>query len=151
MAWLKKIKKYRRLIWLMIILIIAIFVIGFFFFPSRRRVQANSCVFQTETARSAFKQYRGLSGRKQLATNGGMLFLFSKAEEQAFVMRQMYFPLDIIFIRNHRVVNLYNNLPPEGKTPAVIYHSGALADAVLEIAGGQSRACHLGVGSEISW
>ncbi len=152
MVWLRKIKKYEHTLLLPGLIIIAGAIIFFCLFEKEgRAVQAGNCVFKTETAVSAFQQYQGLSDRKKIAPGQGMLFLFKDAADRVFVMRRMHFPLDIIFIRNHRVINLYHNLPPEGKKPTISYHSGGSADAVLEIPAGQAYACRLGVGSEISW
>lgn len=151
----KKIKKYwqqyRFFVALFFLLLLAAFGALNFFSQPRFRVQANDCIFLVDRVSSPKQQYQGLSEKKTLATNQGMLFLFEGAADRSFVMRKMNFPLDIIFIKDHRVINLYHNLPPEGEKPSRSYDSGNPADAVLEINAGRARACRLGVGSEISW
>jgi uncharacterized membrane protein (UPF0127 family) len=151
----KKIKKYwqqyRLFVGLFFLLLLIIFLALIFYSRPHFRVQANECIFLVDKASSPRQQYRGLSGKKELAINQGMLFLFEGAADRSFVMRKMNFPLDIIFIKDHRVINLYHNLSPEGDTPRQSYDSGNPADAVLEINAGRARACRLGVGSKISW
>lgn len=43
--------------------------------------------------------YKGLSGRESLAENQGMLFVFPKLDIYEFWMKDMKFPLDIIWIQ----------------------------------------------------
>jgi hypothetical protein len=146
-------KKYFFL-FLLLLVLLAAFLIWRFFVPNKYDylpVQAGDCVFMVETALNPAQQYQGLSHRTSLDADKGMLFLFSPAADKTFVMRKMNFPLDLIFIRNHRIVNLYHEAAPEGKSPETSYHSGVPVDAVLEIKAGRSRDCHLGVGSEITW
>ncbi|MDD3285515.1 MAG: DUF192 domain-containing protein [Patescibacteria group bacterium] len=146
-------KKYFYLALLLLALLLA-FLIWRFFVPgkySHLQVKAGDCLFTVEAALEPAQQYRGLSDRPSLDADKGMLFLFSPAADETFVMRKMNFPLDIIFIRDYRVVNLYHDAVPEGKNPETSYHSGVPVDAVLEVKAGRSRDCRLGVGSEITW
>lgn len=156
MPWFKFTKKYqplsrKNLLYLLLALVVLIDIYIFFFQKDWRELKAGECTFNAEVVSLPIDQYEGLSNRDKLALDKGMLFLFPTADDRSFVMRNMSFPLDIIFIRNHRVINLYHNLLPEGAVTANTYHSGGAADAVLEINAGRSNACHLGVGSEIVW
>jgi len=156
MGFLKKLpfKKYIYYCLLSFLFLLVAILIWRFFVPGnyeRRSLTAGDCKFLVELALEPAQQYRGLSERESLAKNRGMLFIFAPPSDETFVMRKMNFPLDIIFIKDHRVVNLYHNLPPEGKDPENSYHSGVPIDAVLEINAGLSRDCRLGVGSEITW
>lgn len=154
MVWFKtkKISKRTRLFFIPLAALILV-VTAVWLFSSRTKydVRAGSCVFKAEGALKAKEQYRGLSKRQHLGADRGMLFLFQNQADQNFVMRDMNFPLDIIFIKNHRVTNLYNNLPPAGDGPLTSYHSGGPVDAVLEVTAGRSQGCGIGVGSEVLW
>lgn len=44
------------------------------------------------------ERYRGLSDTERLSNGTGMLFVFNSEGERTFIMRDMDFPLDIIFI-----------------------------------------------------
>ncbi|MGE5426019.1 MAG: DUF192 domain-containing protein [Bacillota bacterium] len=127
-------------------------MIIYVFWPRKvEQVAIGNCTFKAEVSNSLREQYRGLSRRRNLEQDRGMLFLFNKPQDLVFVMREMNFPLDIIFIKEGKVVNLYRDLPPESKKPEHTYHSGGEADAVLEITGGRSQACGIAAGSSISW
>jgi len=156
MPWLEFKNKYQPLtrktwLYLLLSLVVIINIYLLFFQKDWRDLKAGNCEFSAEVVSLPGEQYKGLSNRDKLAVDKGMLFLFPLAADRSFVMRDMNFPLDIIFIRNHRIINLYHNLQPEGTVTTNTYHSGSEADAVLEINAGRSNACHLGVGSEIVW
>jgi len=157
MALNKKLLKYWHQYWHLSLLLLIIFSITALYLSFHLSlyktvpVQAGVCNFTTDLANTANKQYQGLSNRKQLNANQGMLFVFKNTEDKTFVMHNMNFPLDIIFISDHKIVNLYHNLKPEGANPKNTYHSGAPVDAVLEIKAGQSINCQLGVGTKVFW
>jgi len=155
MAIHKKYLKYWHQYWHLALLLVIVSSISLLYlsFNNYRSltVKAGLCNFQADIADTGSKQYQGLSGRKQMGDDEAMLFLFPEASDRTFVMRRMNFPLDIIFIRNHKIINLYHNLLPEGDYPKSTYHSGLPADAVLEVPAGASRDCRLGVGVEIYW
>lgn len=54
--------------------------------------------FKLELALDNDKRFKGLSDRKEIAKDGGMLFVFTRAEEREFVMRDCPIPIDIIFL-----------------------------------------------------
>ena len=45
-------------------------------------------------------------------------------------MRNMNFPLDILFIDDDKIINIAADLPPEGSEPVNIYVSGAAVNYV---------------------
>ena len=61
-------------------------------------VRINQHLIKTEIARTPYQFYQGLSKRARICVDCGMLFVFSDFDERTFVMRDMNFPLDIIFI-----------------------------------------------------
>lgn len=105
--------------------------------------------FSLELAVNPEQHYKGLSGREYLCNNCGMLFLFDTPAPKTFVMREMLFPLDIIFINGGVVVDIYKNLPPEGKMAKNAYHSSGNVDSVIEINGGRADEIGLKVGDHI--
>jgi uncharacterized membrane protein (UPF0127 family) len=145
---IKKIRIFRGLFLLVLILSIAWF---FNKVPEKEVLKIGNCEFEVELALSPSQQYQGLSNRDDLKNNEGMLFIFEEVKDRTFVMREMNFPLDIIFIRDFRVINLYHNLAPEGSKPTRSYHSGSPVDAVLEIKGGLSQVCKIAINSEVNW
>ena len=113
-------------------------------------VQINKQLIKAEVATSSAAMYQGLSNRRVLCPACGLLFIFTDSQEREFVMRNMNWPLDIIFINQNRVISIAANLPPEGLSPKIIYQSGGLADQVLEVNGGYTKQQGIKVGDRLS-
>lgn len=96
------------------------------------------------------EHYLGLSNRDSLCPDCGMLFVFEDLNDQSFVMRNMNFPLDILFIRDGRIVKIYKNLAPEGSAPTTIYSSGEPVNYVLELNAGKTSELGLEEGMVIN-
>ncbi len=86
----------------------------------------------------------GLSGRSGLLENTGMLFLFPDARQYIFWMKDMRFPIDIVWIRGTRVVAITERVavPPSGTTDEELrrYMPPEDVDRVLEIGAGMANA-----------
>src|SRR5574337_1763101 len=67
---------------------------------------------RVEVARTAREQARGLGGRASLPRGEGMLFPFDAIERRTFWMKGMLIPLDIVWIREGKVVTINANIPP---------------------------------------
>jgi len=102
-------------------------------------IKINKQAIQVEIVSNALDQYSGLSNRASLCADCGMLFVFSDKQEREFVMRNMNFPLDIIFLDDGKIVNIAANLKPEGNNPITRYKSLAPVNQVLELNGGYSE------------
>ncbi|MFQ5848402.1 MAG: DUF192 domain-containing protein [Candidatus Methylomirabilales bacterium] len=74
-----------------------------------------------EVARTEAEKIRGLSGRERLQPDGGMLFVYEVPVRPLIWMRGMRFPLDILWIRDGRVVDLVQGAKPPipGEAPQV--------------------------------
>lgn len=88
-------------------------------------------------AKTNEEKQKGLSGRNSLAKDSGMLFVFGKKEPYAFWMRDMKFPIDIIWIDGNKIVDYVENAPAasSGQSPSnlTVYKPEAPADYVLEV------------------
>jgi len=88
-----------------------------------------------EIARTSVEQIRGLSGRPDLKPGNGMLFVYNRSQPVSIWMKDMRFPLDILWIRDGRVVKIEKRAPPlDSHGPERIYT--ATADLVLEVPAG---------------
>ena len=65
-----------------------------------------------EVADTLKKRSLGLGERTSLKKGWGMLFVFEKREPHRFWMKDMQFPLDIIWLDNHRIVHIIHNVQP---------------------------------------
>ncbi len=98
-----------------------------------------------EVARSSAEQIRGLSRRPNLKPSHGMLFVYDRPQPVSIWMKDMRFPLDILWIRGGRIVKIEKRAPPlDPHGPERIYT--ATADQVLEVPAGFSdrERIHLG-------
>jgi len=96
-------------------------------------------IFSVEVASTTMEQTRGLSGRAGLEKNEGMLFLFSSSGVQNFWMKDMNFPIDIIWIGDGKVLGFAENAEPQPGVPLwklKIYSSPDDVDTVLEVNAG---------------
>lgn len=69
-------------------------------------------VVAAEVARTEAEKVRGLSGRESLGPGAGMLFVYEVPARPLIWMRGMRFPLDILWIRDGRVVDLVRGAKP---------------------------------------
>ena len=81
----------------------------------------------------------------------GMLFLFDTPSFPSFWMKEMKFPIDIIFINNDRVTTVHKNVqPPESPTsPLTVYKPTEPSDKVLELNAGQATAFDIKPGDTV--
>lgn len=95
---------------------------------------------RVEVAVTAEETVRGLSGRAGLPPGTGMLFAYPTPERRSMWMREMRFPLDFLWIRGGRIVDLFEEVPPPapGQTPRTVA-SPEPAQYILEVPAGFIR------------
>lgn len=68
---------------------------------------------EVEIAGTQAERVRGLSGRRDLAPGNGLLFVFPASATYGFWMKEMHFPIDIIWIgENRRIVHIAADVAP---------------------------------------
>jgi len=110
-----------------------------------RLILADRVTVTAELARSTDEKVRGLSNRPLLASGRGMAFVYDRPQPIGIWMKDMRFPLDIVWIREGRVVHIEKNappLPPGG--PEKVYT--AIGDIVLEVPAGFTTDKNIRVG-----
>jgi uncharacterized membrane protein (UPF0127 family) len=101
-----------------------------------------------ELARTLEEQIRGLSGRSDLKPGRGMLFVYDRPHPVSIWMKDMLFPLDIIWIRGGRIVAIEKRaLPLTPVGPERVYT--ATADLVLEVPAGFTDRQKIRVGDSV--
>lgn len=110
--------------------------------------------FFIEIADTPLTRSQGLSGRSSLNENEGMLFLFEAPETYSFWMKDMLFPIDIVWIRGERIVGFSEHAQPEpGKslTALTMYWPPEPVDTVLEINAGLIEKYNIRIGDRIDF
>ena len=78
-------------------------------------VMVNGLVLAADISASNEQRTKGLSVKDALAENEAMLFVFDNEGEHTFWMKDMKFPIDIIWINSNKtVVHIEHNLQPCG-------------------------------------
>jgi len=93
-----------------------------------------------ELATDPIDQARGLGGRDGLDWDTGMYFVYDQAGFYGFWMKDMRFDIDIVWIREGRIVDLHPNVPHHPDGPGPTLRPAELADAVLEVSAGYAMA-----------
>lgn len=103
---------------------------------------------EAELADTRASRELGLSGRKSMGDDEGLLFAFDKPGRYGFWMKDMQFPLDIIWINeNGIVVSIERGLTPESYPKTFMNQSEA--SYVLEVNAGLAERFGLYLGSKV--
>ena len=105
--------------------------------------------FTIEIARTPGEQVRGLMLRDQLGPDEGMLFPLVPPRPASFWMKNVLFPLDILFVRQDGSIGrIVENAAPMSASRLTFDEPAA---AVLEIAGGRSAELGIREGDRAGW
>lgn len=106
--------------------------------------------FNAEVATTDASRTRGLSGRKCIPKDQLMIFEFQQLDKQGFWMKDMKFPIDIIWTdASKRVVYIERNVDPA--TYPKILRSNEPALYVLEMHAGRSIDLGIDYGQTLHW
>lgn len=116
--------------------------------PITHLVTVGDQAYTVEIAATPEEQALGLSNRDDLDANSGMLFPFMPPHSASFWMKDMRFPIDIVWIAGGKVVGVEKNTPPPqpgAETRSLpTYESPQPVDYVLELKAGQSQFFKVG-------
>ncbi len=119
--------------------------------PQITQVNIGGKNVQVELAVTSAEQAQGLSGRASLHENTGMLFIFNESGKYPFWMKDMNFPIDMIWIgEDSRIVFIKKDARPELYPET--YGPGATdkdAKYVLEVADGFTDKNNIKVGDPV--
>lgn len=137
-----------------IFLLVAIFLFFWqrFHWPSTT-VSLQGENLQVMIADSIYRQQKGLGERTNIVPYDGMIFPFALLDKHAFVMRDMKFSIDIIWLKKGEVVDYAPSVPIEPDREEgeyTIYRPRIEADMVLEVPAGWSKAHDLKIGDKMT-
>ena len=105
--------------------------------PASYRVTIGTATVYAEAPTTLQEQEQGLMNRTHLDANAGMLFPFTSVRHQSIWMKNMRFPIDIVFITaDKRVLEVYRSVPPCVREPCPLYTSSAPVRYALEVNAG---------------
>lgn len=107
----------------------------------------NSSYFLS-TASSAEEQQKGLGGLTGMHASRGMIFPYDKEAERCFWMKDMRFPIDIIWVdANKKVSHIEQNLQPDTYPQSYC----APGQYVIELNAGEAHKNGLKTGSPLNF
>jgi uncharacterized membrane protein (UPF0127 family) len=149
------------------LIIVIFFLVGFFLISNSAKnlkpedikyIKIAGVDVKVDLALDDASQVKGLSGRNELGNNEGMLFVFAKPGNYLFWMKDMNFPIDIVWIgENLSVVYIKKDarpeLYPETYGPASPSQGGPDQNIkyVLEVKNGFSDKNNLKIGDEVQF
>jgi uncharacterized protein len=102
-----------------------------------------------EVADTDAERSQGLSGRESLKEGSGLLFIFDMSGTYGFWMRDMRFPIDIVWINeNWEVIGVERSVSPD--TFPRTFYPPSPAKYVLELNSGEAAKLGIDAGSLVS-
>ncbi|MFO7583073.1 DUF192 domain-containing protein [Guyparkeria sp.] len=106
--------------------------------------------FIVELATDRASRRQGLMHRPGLPDGHGMLFIYPDEAPRAFWMKNVAFPIDILFLdANWQVVGLTEHAPPCPGSHCPLFRSGGPSRYVLELPAGTAERLGLAAGTSI--
>lgn len=162
-------KYYKILIVALLISIIAIFLFLFGHKPvlapenfndyKTEEIKIGDKIINVEIADTVEKRSKGLSGRKSMPENQGMLFVFPAPDYYSFWMKNMNFGLDFIWIKGNEIMEITKNVKPEdyqsastqrGEPPKSLVPKNKI-DKVLEVNAGMAEKMGIQEGDKVEF
>lgn len=114
------------------------------------RITLGGKTFKVQVVDTKASLERGLSGRAQLTNEEGMFFVFEKPDNYGFWMKDMLFPIDIIwFDSNFKITYISKSVFPT--TYPEIFYPNTPSLYVLEIKAGESDLLNLKIGDSLQF
>ncbi|WP_424007877.1 DUF192 domain-containing protein [Haloferax denitrificans] len=97
------------------------------------------------------KRFTGLSDTESLAENEGMWFVHDTSGTYAYVMRDMDFPLDIVFVAENGTITRIHHaeLDPEGTSESDLTRYRGTGKYVLELPYGYTNETGIDAGDRV--
>jgi uncharacterized membrane protein (UPF0127 family) len=121
--------------------------------PIKARIVVNGFAILADVAITDEDQIKGLSIRDQMNENEGMLFAYGEPSRQSFWMKDMKFPIDIIWLNETgSIVHVEENLRPcVPSLECPSFSPNKNAQYVLETVAGFAQKHHLKIGTDIDF
>ena len=117
---------------------------------AKKEVMLGNTLFTLEVADTFALHERGLSYRQSLAPQTGMLFVFDTPGMYYFWMKDMNFPIDIIWLdQNKKVVHIEHSLSPS--TYPDSFGPETPTQYVIEIPAGEAKQANFVIGDTVNF
>ena len=113
-------------------------------------VKIGDQMIKVDIAEKTIDQERGLSGRKDLCEDCGMLFIFTHKKQRTFWMNDMQFDIDVLWISDDTIVGMQEKVSYEGQSQE-IFSSQKPVDKVLELPAGFIEKHKIIIGQKVEF
>lgn len=121
-------------------------------YRSDKVVTIGSAKFNAEVAFTQAQKVTGLAGRPCIGPNQAMLFDFGKPAQYEIWMKDMKFPIDIVWIStDHNVVGFYNGVKPSTYPDRFVNKPDSPAQYVLELRANRADQLHINIGTPVKF
>ena len=95
--------------------------------------------------------FKGLGGRTTLLPYDGMILVYQEKSQHGIVMRDMEFPIDIVWIDHGVVVDIAPNVPLDNAPEETLkrYYPRLPDNIVLELPAGSAKRHRITIGTKI--
>jgi len=133
-----------------VLILILVLFLGLLQKKKQSQVCFDNYCFDVEIAQTAIQRVKGLMFRKRLEKNQSMLFVFGEEKKYSFWMKNVLFPLDIIWLdANKKVVFVSYDNQPCNHSKCIAIKPNKNAKYVLEINGGLAEKIGIKNGSKL--
>jgi len=147
-----KLKKRHIIFFLLFVIVaFALFFCQRFYWPSLT-VELKSEKLELLWAKSFYQQQKGLGKRDSAEPYDGMIFTFGLLAKYAIVMRDMKFPIDIIWLKDGEVVDMAKYIQTEDVPEEKLtrYYPRVMANMVIELPAGWVEQHELKIGDNLT-
>ncbi len=123
-----------------------------------KQVAIGDTQVEVEVAQTEAELEQGLSGRSGLAEGTGMLFVFQQRGDWGIWMKDMQFPIDIVFMTKTAdgeasVVSVVKNVSPDTykENPPEIFYPPLAVDLVMELPAGFADAHQINQDTKVTY
>ncbi len=119
------------------------------FFPLLRKSDSFGFKLKIEIADTPEERIQGLSGRKNLAQNAGLLFVHSEPGIYGIWMKDMRFAIDVIWLDfDYRVIDIARDIQPDSYPQ--VFQPSVPALYILEVNAGFTERNNIKIGDDLN-
>lgn len=135
---------------ILLLILIPAFVLVYLYFFKSSTVGINNHKIYVEVVKTNESRQKGLSGRTSLSINSGMLFIFDSDSKYCMWMKDMKFPIDILWLDSQKkVIETKEEVSPN--TYPQEFCPTQNTRYVLEINSGQARTLNIQIGNLVKF
>jgi uncharacterized membrane protein (UPF0127 family) len=147
----RKIRKWE-IVFLLAIIFVALGIKAHSYYWPKAIIKIGGQELKVLVADNSRHMYAGWSNHKNMGKYNGMLFVFVSKSQHTMVMRNMNFPLDIVWIDGKVIVDIAPNLQPDLSTAEaelVPYFARLPSTFVLELPAGFTAKNGVKIGDSV--